>query len=100
MKDLFDMFSGTSTGSILSAGLSLANPDIPTNPKYWADDIRNVYINNSSTIFKKNYLHTFYNFIIYCIYFFIFGSIFYSMGHYRYDNPKIYTAQKEMLQFL
>lgn len=100
MKDLFDMFSGTSTGSILSAGLSLGTPDNSTHPRYWANDIRNIYIDNASTIFKKNYLHSFYNFLIYLIYFFVFGSIFYSMGYYRYDNPKIYKAQKEMLEFL
>jgi patatin-like phospholipase/acyl hydrolase len=29
MKDLFHMFSGTSTGSILSAGMSLADEDDP-----------------------------------------------------------------------
>jgi patatin-like phospholipase/acyl hydrolase len=51
MKDLFDMFSGTSTGSILSAGMSLAKVKGGIEPKYWADDIRNIYIDNSKKIF-------------------------------------------------
>jgi patatin-like phospholipase/acyl hydrolase len=54
MKDIFDMFSGTSTGSIMSAGFSLSyknETDGVYYPKYWGEEIRNIYIDNSSTIF-------------------------------------------------
>ena len=43
MQALFDMFAGTSTGSILSSGLSTANYKMVANkktydsPMFWAD---------------------------------------------------------------
>lgn len=94
MKDIFNMFSGTSTGSIMSSGFSLTykNGNL-MYPKYWAEDIRNVYIDNAPVIFKKNFLKRFWNFLIYLLYFVIFGVTFYFAGYYRYDNPKIKEAQ-------
>ena len=55
MKDLFNMMAGTSTGSILSAGLrgghqwrglsvKSDDPKKPNYPKYWASDAVNIYI--------------------------------------------------------
>jgi patatin-like phospholipase/acyl hydrolase len=47
MKDLFDMFAGTSTGSILASALSLANDDPLTDPRqpmFWADAIEKIYV--------------------------------------------------------
>ena len=38
MTDLFDMLAGTSTGSILSAGLSIPSPTNASAPKYYAND--------------------------------------------------------------
>jgi patatin-like phospholipase/acyl hydrolase len=68
MKDIFDMFSGTSTGSIMSAGLSLnadysqknakSTVDKPVEPKFWATAIRDIYITNAKEIFKRNYLNS------------------------------------------
>ena len=95
MKDIFDMFSGTSTGSIMSAGFSLSkknNTDGVYYPKFWANEIRDIYIDNSTTIFQKNYLQRFWNFLVYLLYFVVFGIIFYFAGFYRYDNPKIKNA--------
>lgn len=36
LKDVFHMFAGTSTGSILAAGLSYKKFDQPDQPKFWA----------------------------------------------------------------
>ena len=44
MKDLFDMLTGTSTGSILAAGLSVpVNTSFPQTPRFWARDAINIY---------------------------------------------------------
>ena len=98
------MFSGTSTGSILSAGLSLANSTSvegePQEPKYWADDIRNIYTGKRGVIFRSNPLNTLLSILVYVLYFLIFGIIFYFIGYFKYDNPKILKAQIEMLEFL
>ena len=38
MKDLFDMMSGTSTGSILATALSVPLTVGNQDPKFWATD--------------------------------------------------------------
>ena len=90
MKDLFDMLSGVSTGSIMSAGFSIAKPD--DSPLYWAEDIKGVYINNAGEIFLTNSFGRFTTFMIYFLFIICFGSLFFFMGYYKYDNPKIHKA--------
>jgi len=43
MGNLFDMVSGTSTGSILAAGLVFPKEAGSSEPMYFADDMRNMY---------------------------------------------------------
>ena len=90
MKDMFDMLSGTSTGSIMSAGFSLA--DDQGNPEYWASDIKAVYIDNADQIFLINGFGYFTTVLIWLVYFTCFGSWFFVVGHYKYDNPNIHRA--------
>jgi patatin-like phospholipase/acyl hydrolase len=57
MQDLFEMFAGTSTGSILASSLSLAYTlENDRQPMFWAEAIEKVYIDNASNIFKQNRL--------------------------------------------
>jgi patatin-like phospholipase/acyl hydrolase len=53
VRDLFDMFTGTSTGSILATALSLKDPNNKEYPKYWANDAEEIYINSASKLFKQ-----------------------------------------------
>lgn len=101
MKDLFDMLSGTSTGSILSGGLSIGKNGDKEEPMFWADDIRSIYeLDAEKKIFKKTWWKTALNYLIPLLIFAIFIIVFYLIGKWRYDNPKIKIAQKEMLEFL
>lgn len=52
--DYFDLFSGTSTGAIIIAGL-LA-PDKHNRPKYSTEEIINLYIKNGDVIFNSSVL--------------------------------------------
>lgn len=51
MKDLFNMTAGTSTGSIISAGLSFPREDEKDQPKYYMDDLLKIYSTLGDQIF-------------------------------------------------
>ena len=50
--DYFDLFSGASTGAIIIAGL--LSPDNQGRPKYTAEEIINLYIENGHVIFNAS----------------------------------------------
>jgi len=52
IAELFDIVAGTSTGSIIGAGL--LTPDIHGNPKYTASDLRKIYLDGSTSVFHKS----------------------------------------------
>lgn len=53
ISDSFHELAGTSTGGIITAGLSVPNPDQPNMPLYTASDILGIYMNRGSEIFRK-----------------------------------------------
>ena len=100
MKDLFDMTSGTSTGSIISAGLSYpigtSNSVEKQTPKYFAKEVIEVYSTKGEQIFKESegYSTGFLTLWFFIFVFFI-GGIFYFIGRYYYDNPKTWQQFEE-----
>jgi hypothetical protein len=66
MKDMFDMISGTSTGSIMAAGFSMPksstlNGEVVLSdkvPGYFAKEIIDIYRNDNSKIFDKHPITT------------------------------------------
>ena len=52
MKDMFDMTAGTSTGSIISAGLVYPSDKYKGVPKFFAKDIINIYSTRGGEIFS------------------------------------------------
>jgi hypothetical protein len=52
MSELFQMVSGTSTGSLLTTAIVLPDPNDPTKNKFWASNASNIYKNNGAMVFK------------------------------------------------
>lgn len=86
------MTAGTSTGSIIAAGLTYPNDDTEGNewiPKYWAKDITEVYSKQGDQIFKaKEGMSVGLEVVLIIIYLIIFAAIGYFFGRRWFDNPE------------
>ena len=69
MSGLFDMMVGSSTGSIVAAGLSIRK-NISTNeeePKFWAPDLLEIY-NDEQLFGNKNHIREWaYSIVPFCV---------------------------------
>jgi len=93
MKDLFDMMGGTSTGSILSAGLSYpsgkVNADKLPVPGFWAKELLEIYTKEGNRIFTASEgPSTSTQVILFFVVTIITGSLGYLLGRYIWDNPR------------
>ena len=96
LKDFFHMFAGTSTGSILAAGLAYPSHDNIDVPKYFSSDILDIYRKDGELIFKPNNVRSDLLAFWIIISMIVFFSIGYCIGVYIYDNPETKKALKEM----
>lgn len=82
MKDLFEMTAGTSTGSILAAGLVYPDKDHMDikMPAFFADDLLKIYSERGGEIFVKKQLGWWDSFFWFILITSIFGCIFYYIG--------------------
>ena len=91
MRDLFDLISGTSTGSMLAGALSVNGKD-SEDPLFWGAGMVEFYKTKAAGLFKGNNLAFFKKFMIWLIIFAFWGGLFFSIGLYRYANPKVLKA--------
>ena len=89
MKDLFDMMAGTSTGSLMAAAFSIPSADNSSEPMFWGMSMAKCYEESAPKLFLSNGLNTFKTFLVYFGFFMIFFVVFYTCGHYKYNNPKV-----------
>lgn len=100
MKDLFNMTAGTSTGSIISAGLSYPLGDSEEErhiPKFFAKEVVDIYVNNGDMIFSKSEgASDLIKVLIFLVFVAVWGVLFFFIGRHYYDNPKVIKEFKKM----
>jgi len=110
MKLLFDFTAGTSTGSIIAAGLAMPlkadvtqTVDCSTGlckPKFFADDLIKIYSEKGHIIFKR-YAMSGLNVFLWLLLFLIsFTALFYYLGTRKYDSKEVKEQLKEMQEIV
>ena len=96
MKDLFDMISGTSTGSIITGMLLTPKEGSTTEVKYTIADTIELYSTRGKELFKSTALsHTAAAGISLC-FILVFGTLSYFLGKWIYDN---HNTNRELKTF-
>lgn len=100
MTDLFDMTAGTSTGSIIAAGLAYPNntETAPDTPSFNSDKIMDLYQNKGDQIFVKKQISGVYKLIIGIFLILVFAAFGFALGNHWYDNPEVELSFLEMEQ--
>ena len=106
MKLLFDFTAGTSTGSIIAAGLAIPLKEDRTQkidctkvtciPKFWATDLLKIYSEKGNIIFQRYAMSGLNTFMWLMLIWIIFTALFYYLGTRKYDSAQLKANMEEM----
>ena len=85
MSELFQLVAGTSSGSIVAAGVSYGSGGKPT---MWGKDIVNFFAKNGKNLFEKHSLEWGLHLFFWITIALAFACVGYWLGRRRYDSPR------------
>lgn len=94
------MMSGTSTGSILAGALAVHGDGSPDEPKFWAKEAVQIYIDGGPIIFDQNKVGKAMQSLCYIGFVIVFTGLFFLYGNYRYNNKSKRQAMDHIHEFL
>jgi hypothetical protein len=99
MTDLFNMTAGTSTGSIIAAGLACPKEKgVDLTPKFNSTTLLDLYTTKGDQIFVKKTIGPIVNFIVGIFIIIGFAIFGFALGNHIYDNPEVELSFLEMEQ--
>ena len=104
MKDLFNMTAGTSTGSILAAGLAYpvkgknvtVGSTVYHEPGFFAKDLLEIYASRGGEIFVKKGLEWAWALLYLFLFVLVFSIASYLLGRHLYDNPEVAKSFRDL----
>lgn len=95
------MFTGTSTGSIMTGLLTVPDeeynkkhPNEPKKAKYFIDETINLYRKNGTDLFKFNLLSTGMTVVVGCVISIVLGGLVYAITRHYLENKKQFNKLK------
>ena len=85
MSELFQLVAGTSSGSIVAAGVSYGSGGKPT---MWGKDIVNFFAKNGKNLFEKHSLEWGLHLFFWITIALAFACVGYWLGRRRYDSSR------------
>lgn len=112
MKDLFNMTAGTSTGSILAAGLAypedrsdlypndIKKGETTDTPRFYGDDLLKIYETKRYDIFQKKSVHWYFWLFWILVFVGLKSYLGWYFGLMYFDNPKRHECYGKMVKQL
>jgi hypothetical protein len=100
MANLFQMITGTNTGSILAAAISAPLVKGSNEPRFYASDIIDLYQDQGTTIFSKNEFNTPLLVLIVLLSALAGGMIGFKMGAKYFSDPEVEETHEALRDYI